>query len=153
MYNYTRQPVSMMLKNLVSKSTNSSIIRMSSYYAPNMKPKTRNTSKDNTYHAFLGIAGLAAATLGYCSTKVQNEYQYQTLPKQKYPDPRPIPKHGPEFHHSDPNNPPPRPDLPTISLDKVEEHNDEDSIWFTYRGAVYDMTFFLNGHAGGKPVS
>lgn len=51
------------------------------------------------------------------------------------------------------NNPPPRPDLPTIDLEKVSEHADEDSMWFTYRGAVYDMTFFLNGHPGGAPVS
>ena len=52
----------------------------------------------------------------------------------------------------DPNTPPARPDLPTIPLEDVAEHNDESSLWFTFRGAVYDMTFFMNGHPGGTPV-
>jgi cytochrome b involved in lipid metabolism len=51
------------------------------------------------------------------------------------------------------NKPPPRPDLPTMKLEDVAEHNDEESMWFTFRGAVYDMTFFQNGHPGGAPVS
>jgi Cytochrome b5-like Heme/Steroid binding domain len=51
------------------------------------------------------------------------------------------------------NQPPPRPDLPTISLEEVAEHCDESSLWYTFRGAVYDMTFFLHGHPGGEPVS
>mmetsp|Transcript_34963 Transcript_34963/g.51959 ORF Transcript_34963/g.51959 Transcript_34963/m.51959 type:complete len:670 (-) Transcript_34963:83-2092(-) len=49
------------------------------------------------------------------------------------------------------NNPPPRPELPTIPLEDVSEHNDEESMWFTFRGAVYDMTGFLQGHPGGAP--
>jgi cytochrome b involved in lipid metabolism len=53
----------------------------------------------------------------------------------------------------DPNTPPPRPDLPTIPLEDVAEHSDESSLWYTFRGAVYDMTFFINGHPGGTPVS
>ena len=48
----------------------------------------------------------------------------------------------------DPNNPPKRPDLPIIPLEEVAEHCDEDSLWYTFRGAVYDLTFFLNGHPG-----
>ena len=51
------------------------------------------------------------------------------------------------------NAPPSRPDLPTIPLEEVAEHCDEDSLWYTFRGAVYDMTFFINGHPGGTPVS
>ena len=53
----------------------------------------------------------------------------------------------------DPNTPPPRPDLPTIPLEDVAEHSDESSLWYTFRGAVYDLTFFINGHPGGTPVS
>ena len=49
------------------------------------------------------------------------------------------------------NNPPPRPDLPTIPYEEVNEHCDEESLWYTFRGGVYDLTFFLNGHPGGAP--
>jgi len=51
----------------------------------------------------------------------------------------------------EPNNPPARPDLPTISLEEVAEHADEESLWYTFRGGVYDLTFFINGHPGGTP--
>lgn len=51
-----------------------------------------------------------------------------------------------------PNYPPPRPDLPTFTMEEVSEHTDEDSMWFTFRGGVYDMTFFAQGHPGGAPV-
>ena len=50
------------------------------------------------------------------------------------------------------NHPPPRPDLPTIPLEEVADHCDEESMWFTFRGAVYDLTFFINGHPGGTTV-
>ena len=50
------------------------------------------------------------------------------------------------------NEPPPRPDLPTYSREEVSEHCDEDSLWYTFRGAVYDLTFFYKGHPGGSPV-
>ena len=52
-------------------------------------------------------------------------------------------------HH--PNDPPTRADLPTISLEDVAEHADEESLWYTFRGGVYDLTFFINGHPGGTP--
>lgn len=51
------------------------------------------------------------------------------------------------------NQPPPRKDLPIYSLEQVAEHNDEDSMWYTFRGGVYDLTSFINGHPGGTPVS
>lgn len=61
----------------------------------------------------------------------------------------------PEFPNykqiKEPNDPPPRPDLPTIPLEEVCEHCDEESMWYTFRGGVYDLTFFLNGHPGGAP--
>lgn len=50
------------------------------------------------------------------------------------------------------NQPPPRPDLPTFTVAEVAEHCDEENgLWYTFRGGVYDMTFFLNGHPGGMP--
>lgn len=58
-----------------------------------------------------------------------------------------------EHHQIPPNNmPPPRPDLPTYSMDEVAEHADEDDMWFTFRGGVYNMSFFAQGHPGGFPV-
>jgi hypothetical protein len=49
------------------------------------------------------------------------------------------------------NDPAPRPDLPTIPLEEVAEHCEEDSLWYTFRGGIYDLTFFINGHPGGTP--
>mmetsp|Transcript_17118 Transcript_17118/g.39629 ORF Transcript_17118/g.39629 Transcript_17118/m.39629 type:complete len:233 (-) Transcript_17118:1614-2312(-) len=51
------------------------------------------------------------------------------------------------------NKPPPRPDLPTYTMEEVSEHAEEDDMWFTFRGAVYNMTTFSQGHPGGFPVS
>ena len=31
------------------------------------------------------------------------------------------------------NQPPPRPDLPTYTMEEVAEHADEDSLWYTFR--------------------
>jgi hypothetical protein len=50
------------------------------------------------------------------------------------------------------NEPPSRPDLPTYTREEVAEHCDEDSLWYTFRGAVYDLTFFYKGHPGGSTV-
>lgn len=57
----------------------------------------------------------------------------------------------PLIKDEDQNAPTPRPDLPTIPLEEVAEHCDEDSLWYTFRGGVYDLTFFINGHPGGTP--
>lgn len=73
----------------------------------------------------------------------------RTLPPQKYASPPAIKPHPIEGV----NDPPQRPDLPTIPLEDVEDHCDEESMWFMFRGAVYDLTFFKNGHPGGTPVS
>jgi cytochrome b involved in lipid metabolism len=50
------------------------------------------------------------------------------------------------------NSPPPRPDLPIYTREEVAEHCDKDSLWYTFRGAVYDLTQFFEGHPGGAPV-
>jgi len=106
--------------------------------------KSSHSSKNN-FHGPLAAVG--AALLGAMSAgTVTLLEQKQKLPKQKYTSPNPIPIHGKESHHSDYNDPPPRPDLPTFKLEDVAEHCDESSLWFTFRGAVYDMTFFLNGY-------
>jgi len=97
-----------------------------------------------------GAAALLGAALG--SATVLNEQKHQKRPVPKYPPPEPNPVHDKSTHQADYNMPPERPDLPTIPLDEVREHADEDSMWFTFRGAVYDMTFFINGHPGGTPV-
>ena len=49
--------------------------------------------------------------------------------------------------------PPSRTDLPTYTIEEVSEHNDLDDMWFTFRGGVYDLSFFKYGHPGGTPVS
>jgi len=115
--------------------------------------KNSNNSKYN--HRLFGMTAGLSALLGTTTTltllEEKEESKYRTLPKQKYPSPPKAPVHGAESHHADLNNPPPRPDLPTIPMSEVEEHNTEDSLWFTFRGAVYDMTFFTLGHPGGTP--
>lgn len=102
----------------------------------------------------LALAGILSASATAAGTvTLLEEAKHQKLPKQKYESPEPIPVHGKESHQTDYNDPPPRPDLPVIPLEEVAEHADEESMWFTFRGAVYDMTFFINGHPGGTPVS
>ena len=105
----------------------------------------RNSSSSSSNNhgpmAAVGAALLGAVTAG---TVTLLEHK-QKLPKQKYTSPAVIPIQGKESHHADYNDPPPRPDLPTYTLEDVAEHNDESSLWFTFRGAVYDMTFFING--------
>ena len=109
------------------------------------------------YSAAAGLSlGIASALLMSNSNgttraeaDVTSNGKYKTLPPQKYASPPAIKPHPIEGV----NDPPPRPDLPTIPLEEVEEHCDEESMWFMFRGAVYDLTFFKNGHPGGTPVS
>jgi hypothetical protein len=100
----------------------------------------------------VAVAALVGAAAG-TATVLNEEAKYRVLPQQKYASPSIAPIPPKDSHIAAQNNPPPRPDLPIIPLDDVSEHNDESSLWFTYRGAVYDMTFFLFGHPGGTPVS
>lgn len=88
--------------------------------------------------ALLGAVSAATVTLLDAPSKItpnSNEDQKDTSAIAKHLD----------------NRPPPRPDLPTYTREQVAEHCEEDSLWFTYRGAVYDLTFFQHGHPGGAP--
>ena len=97
----------------------------------------------------LGLAVLAGAFAAGTVTLAESEFWH---PKPVSVDA--INKPGSKFYSIAADNlPPKRPDLPTIPLEKVAEHNDEGDMWYTFRGAVYDMSFFLNGHPGGAPVS
>jgi len=89
-------------------------------------------------------------SLEAAAPKTKKKSKHQERPEQKYAAPPPI---SPPLSTDAANDPPPRPDLPTIPFEEVEEHCDEDSMWFTFRGAVYDLTFFLDGHPGATPVS
>jgi hypothetical protein len=98
-----------------------------------------NTGKEALAYvgAFLGLVGVGAGVAFMEPAK-----RMQTHPFQR-----------PSIEPEDPNTPPSRPELPTIPLEEVAEHCDEDALWYTFRGAVYDLTFFINGHPGGTPVS
>lgn len=105
----------------------------------------------NAAAVLLAVAAVGALTAS--TVTLMEESKYRSRPAQKYESPRSIPVKGAESHHADYNDPPTRPDLPIIPLEEVREHVDEDSMWFTFRGAVYDLTFFKYGHPGGTPVS
>lgn len=105
---------------------------------------TSGDYKNQQEHAMtlLGaFLGLTVGTIGIALTEPK-QMASQTL----------SPFQQPSLAVEKPNDPPPRPDLPTIALEDVAEHCDEDSLWYTFRGAVYDLTFFINGHPGGTPV-
>ena len=131
--------------------------RFASTSASKKNPSANNTC-NGINNAGAGAAlgavlfGASAATaVTLLEQPESSAYQYQTLPRQKYPSPEEPPIHGKASHHADFNDPPPRPDLPTYSIDDVAEHCDESSLWYTFRGAVYDLTAFSNGHPGGTP--
>lgn len=102
----------------------------------------RTKKADNDNGRSNGFAAIGAGILGALTagTVTLLEEKKQKLPTPKYTLPNPIPIHGKESHHGDYNDPPPRPDLPTLTLEEVSEHSDEESLWYTFRGAVYDLT-------------
>jgi len=137
------------------KARNRAAVRLLGTAAPNpsrgaASPKPLSSSKYGAAAAALLAATAAGGAIALAESK-KVDSKYRKLPKQKYPSPETPPIHPKESHHSDLNNPPPRPDLPTIPLEEVEQHNDEESMWYTFRGGVYDLTFFINGHPGGTP--
>ena len=102
----------------------------------------------------LSLAGAASVTLMEANRKkkrnaITSHYPQPAsmVPSPDSGTPTTIPK------PSQINSPPPRPDLPIFSRDEVAEHCDEDSLWYSFRGGVYDLTPFYQGHPGGAPVS
>ena len=109
--------------------------------------KSQSNAEGMTQAGAMGLAVLAGAFAAGTVTFAESEYWH---PK---PISVEIKKPASKFYAIAADNlPPKRPDLPTIPLEKVAEHNDENDMWYTYRGAVYDMSFFLQGHPGGAPV-
>jgi hypothetical protein len=91
----------------------------------------------------VGLLGLLASSVGVTTSMLEAQQQHSLVPVER-----------PPMNKEDiSNHPPARPDLPTFALEDIAEHCDESSLWYTFRGAVYDMTFFLHGHPGGEPVS
>ena len=93
--------------------------------------------------------GVGAATTAGTVTFLDAQNSHYPQPEAMTPDKTPtsLPK------ASLINTPPKRPDLPIFTREEVSEHCDEDSLWYTFRGGVYDLTPFYEGHPGGAPVS
>ena len=95
--------------------------------------------------AFMGLGVVTAGTVTFLDARQPHYPQPKTM----------VPADTPTAVTKAPqvNTPSPRPDLPTFSREEVAEHCDEDSLWYTFRGGVYDLTAFYQGHPGGAPVS
>jgi cytochrome b involved in lipid metabolism len=112
--------------------------------------QSRVTASSKSSDRLLWMAVTTAAALAL--TRAALTRDTKTSLEEVVPQPAAIPN-APPAHQIKPDNiPPPRPDLPTYTLEQVAEHADEESMWFSFRGAVYDMTFFSQGHPGGAPV-
>lgn len=42
--------------------------------------------------------------------------------------------------------------IPEFTIDEIEKHNSNDSLWVHYEGNVYDITKFISVHPGGTQV-
>eukprot|EP00538_Stauroneis_constricta_P011208 CAMPEP_0119554022 /NCGR_PEP_ID=MMETSP1352-20130426/6614_1 /TAXON_ID=265584 /ORGANISM="Stauroneis constricta, Strain CCMP1120" /LENGTH=678 /DNA_ID=CAMNT_0007600537 /DNA_START=94 /DNA_END=2130 /DNA_ORIENTATION=- len=100
-----------------------------------------------------GLMAATAATASSISSNTSMEAAAKARPAQTIKaDPNGVtPKERGEHLKPEFNHPPPRPDLPTYSMEEVAEHAEENDMWYTFRGGVYDLSFFLNGHPGGAP--
>ena len=93
------------------------------------------TGKASSLIALAGVFGLATGALGVAQLEPaprKPPTSSEAIPLTQTTDPT-----KPNF-----NRPPHRPDLPTYSLEEVAEHCDEESLWYTFRGAVYDLVRF-----------
>lgn len=106
--------------------------------------------------AGLSLAGAASVTLMEADKRRKKD---KNKVLSHYPQPATmVPKSGAGAPTTIPegtriNSPPERPDLPIFTREEVAEHCDEDSLWYSFRGGVYDLTAFYQGHPGGAPVS
>ncbi len=94
----------------------------------------KSNSKNNR-DFFSSFIPLSAGILGAwaAGTITLLDGKYNERPEQKYESPRPIPTPKEKPSDNEINIPPPRPDLPTFTIEEVSEHNDLDSMWFTFR--------------------
>lgn len=123
------------------------VVRMSSSVGPvaaSSQSKHGTESSSNWWQVAVGLC--IGATTAASVTLMEPR-------KPHYPQPKTMGE-NPTFIQKPPkiNQPPPRPDLPTFTREQVAEHCEEDSLWYTFRGAVYDLTPFYDGHPGGAPV-
>ena len=115
--------------------------------ASSSSSSSSNGAKFWSFEAALAL-GLSALTATSVTLMEKQRVPHYAQPDAMVPDsPLTIPE-KPRI-----NQPPPRPDLPIYTREEVSEHTDVDSLWYTFRGGVYDLTFFYNGHPGGSPVS
>ena len=42
--------------------------------------------------------------------------------------------------------------MSTYTIDEVSNHNNENDCWIIINNRVYDITYFLNKHPGGKSI-
>jgi Cytochrome b5-like Heme/Steroid binding domain len=154
----------MLYRNIVRRLERSSVIRLSarsflasssSSSAPTAQKSSNNNSNHSHHHGetplFLG-AGLLGGLSAVAMTMMEQQQQQAAHKEQKRPGDSSDAVDGHVKHGKLDNMPPPRPDLPTYTMEQVAEHSDEESMWFSYRGGVYDLTFFILGHPGGTPV-
>ncbi|CAJ1943583.1 unnamed protein product [Cylindrotheca closterium] len=126
----------------VSKAT---LVRALSSHPPNTQNSNTTGRNQNSY--WLGALSALGASMAIGASMTLTE-----APQFSQPDAM-IPVETPTSikDHPTVNSPPARPDLPVFTREEVSEHSDEDSLWYTFRGGVYDLTTFYQGHPGGAP--
>jgi hypothetical protein len=139
-----------------------SIIRLSARsLASSVSNNNGNTHQQYSYHQsrhgetplFLGAALWGALSAGAALTFMEQAKIRRPRDDEKADAAAVTLDEGHVKHGRLDNQPPRRPDLPTYTMEQVAEHSDEESMWFSFRGGVYDLTFFTMGHPGGTPVS
>ena len=117
------------------------------------KTQTFHSNSQDYHHAgwLYALGGLGLATAG--TVTLMEAKKKAKEPHYVQPDgmiPKDTPIDVPQANRI--NQPPNRPDLPVFTIEEVAEHTDENSLWYTFRGGVYDLTPFYEGHPGGAPV-